>query len=52
MAMLMASSTILRLQALMGSAKSQSPECGDVTAFNLAWWYSDVVEVIGLLGPF
>src|SRR6218665_142777 len=30
----------------MGSAKSQSPECGDVTAFNLAWWYSDVVEVI------
>jgi len=22
------------------------PECGDVTAFNLAWWYSDVVEVI------
>ena len=29
----------------MGSAKNQSPECGDVTVFNLAWWYSDVVEV-------
>ena len=28
----------------MGSAKSQSPECGDITAFNLAWWYSYVVE--------
>src|SRR6218665_504931 len=41
-----ASSSSLRPQALMGSAKSQSPECGDVTAFNLGWWYSDVVEVI------
>src|SRR6218665_2536469 len=41
-----ASSSSFRPQALMGSAKSQSPECGDVTALNLALWYSDVVEVI------
>src|SRR6218665_3246679 len=41
-----ASSSNLRPQALMGSAKSQPAECGDVIAFNRAWWYSDVVEVI------
>src|SRR6218665_2515013 len=41
-----ASSPSLRPQALMGSAKSQSPECGDVTAFILGWWFLDVVEVI------
>src|SRR6218665_2474208 len=37
-----ASSSSLRPQALLRN----NSECGDVTAFNLAWWYSDVVEVI------